>query len=212
MRRFLWRRALRLRIQGPRTRTGRRRAPRGLGAPQRQVRGARAVTRDPPEGDEGPRGDHQQLHADSGFDPDALQEQPVPVLPPGRRHQHQQAAEARQALQRSGRGLLRLPSLVQGWRVRDQPHRWKPPGPVRPRLEPRQRQASRRAVLARRSEEEVLPVPLPRHGLHRGEGVPAAAQQRELAERGERRGYAGAIVDVQGGTQEAIHPGRRHSV
>ena len=51
------------------------------------------------------------------------------------------------------------------------------------------------AMLARRPEEEVLPVPFPRHRFHRGEGVPAAAQQRKFAERGERRRYAGTELD-----------------
>jgi hypothetical protein len=51
------------------------------------------------------------------------------------------------------------------------------------------------AMLARRPEEEVLPVPFPRHRFHRGEGVPAAAQQGKFAERGERRRYAGAELD-----------------
>jgi DNA repair and recombination protein RAD54 and RAD54-like protein len=51
------------------------------------------------------------------------------------------------------------------------------------------------AMLARRPEEEVLPVPFPRHRFHRGEGVPATAQQRKFAERGERRRYAGAELD-----------------
>ena len=51
------------------------------------------------------------------------------------------------------------------------------------------------AMLARRPEEEVLPVPFPRHRFHRGEGVSAAAQQGEFAERGERRRYAGAELD-----------------
>ena len=56
----------------------------------------------------------------------------------------------------------------------------------------------------------MLPVPAARDRLDRGEGVPAAALQGVAAERGQRRGRAGAGVDVQGGAPKALHSGRGH--
>ena len=52
-----------------------------------------------------------------------MHEEPVPDLQTGRQHRHQQATEAGQEIQRPNGGLLRVFALVQGWGMRDQPHR-----------------------------------------------------------------------------------------
>lgn len=76
--------------------------------------------------------------------------------------------------------------------VRAEPDRREPARSVRPRLEPSDRQAGGRALLARRPEAALLHVPLPHDGHARGAHLPAPALEGGPPER--RRGRGPGVV------------------